>query len=215
LGKCECLYILELPDSRLIRTFSRDLFQDPIVRFCTEYDALYPLVDDLGKDGFTLYATGPPRSLRPLTKALFQSWEGWPRFRENWKLTNQNFQSVGIQHLLLPEPLRYLNDRFVSANIGVPPTDSIVRIASRELLPALAVTFPMDVFQISYIPQAVRRYVLFRNWAIPSAKNTNTILLSAKLSTSLFPCIRFHYFQLCGEGGETNTSIREESEGRN
>ena len=133
------------------------LVKDPIIRFCSQYDALYPLVDDLGKDNYTLYASGPPRSLRPVTRAILQSWEGWPRFRESWKGTNQEFQSVGIQHLLLPEPLRYLNDRFFSVNIGVPPTESIVRIASRDLLPALHEAFPLDVFQISFIPQAVRR----------------------------------------------------------
>jgi hypothetical protein len=133
--------------------------QDPIVRFLTEYDALYPLVDDLGKDEVTLYSTGPRRSLRPIARAIFQSWEGWPEFRDSWKGTNQQYRSVGIQHLLLPEPLRYLNDRFVSTNIGVPPTEAIVRISSEELLPALNTTFPLDVFQISLLPQAVRRYV--------------------------------------------------------
>jgi hypothetical protein len=132
--------------------------QDPIVRFLTEYDPLYPLVDDLGDDQVTLYSTGPQRSLRPIARAIFQSWDGWPQFRESWKTTNQEYQCVGIQHLLLPEPLRYLNDRFVSANIGVPPTEAIVRISSEELLPALNATFPLDVFQISLIPQAVRRY---------------------------------------------------------
>ena len=133
------------------------LQQDPIVRFLTEYDPLYPLVDDLGKDEVTLYATGPRRSLRPVARALFQAWDGWPEFRDSWKGTNQKYQSVGIQHILLPEPLRYLNDRFVSTNIGVPPTEAIVRISSEELLPALNTTFPLDVFQISLVPQAVRR----------------------------------------------------------
>lgn len=109
-----------------------------------------------------------------MTKALFQSWEGWPRFRSSWKGTNQeNYNCVGIQHLLLPEPLRYLNDRFVSVNIGVPPTDSIVRIASRELLPALAATFPMDVFQIRYV-------FVWNNWEAflvdSLLLNTNTTL---------------------------------------
>eukprot|EP00980_Cylindrotheca_fusiformis_P027835 scaffold22560_cov135-Cylindrotheca_fusiformis.AAC.46 len=133
-----------------------EILQDPIVRFFTEYDALYPLVDDLGRDQVTLYATGPPRSLRPVARALFQGWEGWPEFRDNWKGTNQRYHSVGVQHILAPDPLRYLNDRFFSTNIGVPPTEAIVRISSTELLPALNALFPLDVFQISLVPQAVR-----------------------------------------------------------
>ena len=117
------------------------------------------MVDDLGKDEVTLYSTGPRRSLRPITRAIFQAWDGWPTFRDNWRLTNQQYKSVGVQHVLLPEPLRYLNDRFVSANIGVPPTEAIVRISSDELIPALSTTFPLDVFQISLIPQAVRSFL--------------------------------------------------------
>ena len=133
--------------------------QDPIVRFMTQYDPLYPLVDDLGSDETTLYASGPRRSLRPLTRALFSSWDGWPEFRENWKSTNQSFQSVGVQHLLLPDPQRYLTDRFVSPNVGVPPTDQMVRISSTELLEALNQVFPLDTYQISLIPQAVRSFL--------------------------------------------------------
>lgn len=125
----------------------------------TQYDPLYPLVDDLGSDETTLYASGPRRSLRPLTRALFSSWDGWPQFRENWKSTNQAFQSIGIQHLLLPEPQRYLTDRFVSPNVGVPPTDQMVKISSSELLPALDQIFPLDTYQISLIPQAVRSFL--------------------------------------------------------
>ena len=105
----------------------------------------------------TLYASGPPRSLRTLVRALFQAWDGWPEFRENWRSSNQTYRSLGMQHVLLPEPLRYLNDRFVSTNVGVPPTEAIVRISSGELLSALDEVFPLDVFQISLIPQAVRR----------------------------------------------------------
>jgi hypothetical protein len=133
---------------------------DPIVRFLSgEFDPLYPLVDDLGPDDVTLYASGPRRSLRPITRAIFQSWDGWPTFRQNWRGTNQRYQSVGVQHILLPEPLRYLNDRFISTNIGVPPTEAIVRISPNELLPALNATFPLDVFKISLIPEAVRSFL--------------------------------------------------------
>ena len=131
---------------------------DPIVRFMTEYDPLYPLVDDLGRDEKTLYVNGPRRSLRPITRLILSNWEGWPQFRENWKQTNQvYYRSVGMQHLLLPDPQRYLSDRFVSPNVGVPPTDQIVRVSSSELLEALNSAFPLDTFQISLIPQAIRR----------------------------------------------------------
>lgn len=115
-------------------------------------------MDDLGGDERTLYANGPRRSLRPITRVILSSWAGWPEFRVNWKGTNsQYFQSVGIQHLYLPDAQRYLTDRFVSANIGVPPIDNVIRLSSNELLPALNAVFPLDTFQISLIPQAVRR----------------------------------------------------------
>jgi hypothetical protein len=153
-ASCPILSAFDLPDS-IVYGYIQPY--DPVVRLFTDFDALYPLVDDLGADEVTLYATGPRRSLRPITRAILQSWSGWPRFRENWKGTSQRYVSVGKQHLLLPEPLRYLNDRFFSVNVGVPPTEAIVRISSTELLPALNAMFPLDVFQISLIPQAVRR----------------------------------------------------------
>ena len=143
------------------------------MRLFSEYDPLYPLLDDLGSDGITLYSTGPPRSLRHITRAIIQQWEGWEQFRDNWISTTENpgaslansstitgrvyFEPVGVQHLLLPDPFRYFNDRFVSVNVGVPPIDSVVRISSEELFPALNSTFPLDTFHISYIPQAIRR----------------------------------------------------------
>jgi hypothetical protein len=165
-GTCPILDAFDLPTD-LVYGFVQPY--DPVVRLFTDVDALYPLVDDLGKDQVTLYATGPPRSLRPIVRTIFASWEGWPRFRDNWKgsCSNQRYQSVGIQHVLLPEPLRYLNDRFFSVNVGVPPTEVIVRISSSELLPALHTMFPLDVFQISLIPQAVRRYVQYYFGSFP------------------------------------------------
>jgi len=133
---------------------------DPVVRLFSGHDVLYPLVDDLGADGITLYSTGPMRSLRPVAKAIFQAWNGWPQFRDVWKGTsNQQYQSIGIQHMLLPEPLRYLNDRFISVNVGVPPVEVIVRISPEQLLPALDITFPLDTFQVSLVPQAVRSFL--------------------------------------------------------
>mmetsp|Transcript_8854 Transcript_8854/g.21095 ORF Transcript_8854/g.21095 Transcript_8854/m.21095 type:complete len:613 (+) Transcript_8854:1-1839(+) len=156
--RCPVLEAFGLPSSTIYGFIQP---YDPVVRLFSNHDVLYPLVDDLGADGVTLYSTGPKiRSLRPITRAIFQAWNGWPQFRDNWKGTcDTQYQSVGIQHLLLPEPLRYLNDRFISVNVGVPPVDAIVRISPYELLPALDLTFPLDTFQVSLVPQAVRSFL--------------------------------------------------------
>ena len=152
---CPILEAFDLPPSMIYAYIQP---YDPVVRLFSGHDVLYPLVDDLGADGITLYSTGPIRSLRPITRAIFQAWNGWPQFRDTWKGTcNMQYQSVGIQHMLLPDPLRYLNDRFISVNVGIPPVDAIVRISPEELLPALDLTFPLDTFQVSLVPQAVRR----------------------------------------------------------
>ena len=155
--KCPVLDAFGLPPS-MVYGFIQPY--DPVVRLFSNHDVLYPLVDDLGADGITLYSSGPIRSLRPITRAIFQAWNGWPQFRDNWKSTcNTQYHSVGIQHLLLPEPLRYLNDRFISVNVGIPPVDAIVRISPRDLLPALDQTFPLDTFKVSLVPQAVRSFL--------------------------------------------------------
>jgi hypothetical protein len=130
------------------------------VRLFTEIDPLYPLIGDVGEDGVTPYASGPPRSLRTITRAIIESWEGWPRFRDTFKNTvNQNYTCVGVQHILLPEPIRYLTDRLVSVNVGVPPVDGMLRISSQELLSSLEATFPLDTFSISFVPAAIRSFV--------------------------------------------------------
>ncbi len=118
------------------------------------------MLGDLGEDGVTLYASGPPRSLRPILRAVVESWEGWPFFRDNFRSSaSQNYTSVGVQHILLPEALRYLSDRVVGANVGVPPVEAVLRISSTELLPGLQQVFPLDVFQISFIPAAIRGFI--------------------------------------------------------
>ena len=133
---------------------------DPIVRQFTAIDALYPLVSDLGPDNVTPFANGPPRALRPLLKSILVSWAGWPRFRDNYKGTaKQSYTSIGVQHIILPEPTRYLADRFLAVNIPVPPVETIVQISSDELYLALSTIFPLDVFEVSYIPQAIRSFV--------------------------------------------------------
>jgi len=155
--RCPILEAFDLPPS-MIYGFIQPY--DPVVRLFSNHDVLYPLVDDLGKDGITLYSTGPIRSLRPMTRAIFQAWDGWPQFRDNWKGTcDTQYQSIGIQHMMLPEPLRYLNDRFISVNVGVPPVHAIVRISPEDLLPALDLTFPLDTFKVSLVPQAVRSFL--------------------------------------------------------
>jgi hypothetical protein len=153
----DILSALELPIS-LVQGFIQPW--DPIVRLFSRIDALYPLVGDLGPDDMTPYANGPPRTLRPILKAVIESWDGWPRFRDIYRGTaNQTYTSVGVQHLLLPDPTRYLADRFVAMNIPVPPVETVLRISNRELYPALTSVFPLDVFEVSFVPQAIRSFV--------------------------------------------------------
>ena len=133
---------------------------DPVVRLFSDIDPCYPLLEDIGDDGVTLYASGPSRALRPITRAIIESWEGWPRFRDGFReQSNQGYTGVGVQHLLLPEPTRYLTDRLVSVNIAIPPVYSVVQLNSREILPALKETFPLDEFSISFVPAAIRSFV--------------------------------------------------------
>jgi Lipase (class 3) len=136
---------------------------DPIVRLFTKEDPLYPLISDVGDewDGVTPWPKGPPRTLRPILKTIFESWNGWPRFREEARgnLGTQDYSSVGIQFVLLPEPARYLADRFLAINLAVPPVHTVLRISPRELLPSLVQNFPLDVFEISFIPQALRSFI--------------------------------------------------------
>ncbi|GKY96697.1 hypothetical protein MPSEU_000629200 [Mayamaea pseudoterrestris] len=154
---CDVLDSIGLP-STIIYGFIQPW--DPVVRLFTSIDALYPLIGDLGDDGVTPYATGPPRSLRPITKRIIEGWEGWPKFREAYRATGaQQYRSAGVQHILLAEPVRYVADRFIPLNIAVPPIEAFLRISSSELLPALKAVYPLDVFEISFVPQAIRSFV--------------------------------------------------------
>ena len=122
--------------------------------------ALYPLIDDLGDDGYTPWVSGPPRTLRPIVKTILENWEGWPSYRENMRSNlGQDYRSVGEQFLLLPEPIRYLTDRLVSVNTAVPEIDAVYSISSRELLPALAEVFTLETLQISLVPVAIRSFI--------------------------------------------------------
>ena len=83
-----------------------------------------------------------------------------PRFRTNARETlGQNYRSVGVQYLLLPDPARYLTDRLVSVNTQVPEIDTILQISSNEALPALNDVFALDTFTISYVSVAVRSFI--------------------------------------------------------
>mmetsp|Transcript_20957 Transcript_20957/g.24921 ORF Transcript_20957/g.24921 Transcript_20957/m.24921 type:complete len:634 (-) Transcript_20957:364-2265(-) len=134
---------------------------DPIVRLFSPIDAMYPLVGDLGEDGVSLYASGPNRALRPILRSILESWEGWPSLRENLlgSAVVQDYESVGTQHLLLPDPSRYLTDRLLTVNVGAPPLEEVIRISPGELYAALEEIFPLDTFKISFVPAAIRSFI--------------------------------------------------------
>jgi len=80
--------------------------------------------------------------------------------RDSFRSTaKQDYVHVGIQHLFLPDPARYLTDRLVSVQISAPPVERILKISSKELFPALEELFPLDVFSISIIPAALRSFI--------------------------------------------------------
>jgi hypothetical protein len=121
---------------------------------------MYPLIEDLGDDGFTLYASGPPRTLRPVTRAILESWQSWPTFRdESRSVMKQNYNSIGVQHLLMPDPGRYLTDRLITVNVNAYPVDEIIQIMPYQLYGALSEAFPLDVFSISLVPTAIRSFI--------------------------------------------------------
>ncbi|KAL7541224.1 hypothetical protein ACHAXR_012782, partial [Thalassiosira sp. AJA248-18] len=156
-NSCYILDAFGLP-TEIVQSYNQPW--DPIPRLFTPYDPLYPLIDDLGEDGYTPWVSGPTRALRPILKTILESWEGWPRYRDNARpKLGQDYRSVGEQYLLLPEPTRYLTDRLVSVNTAVPPIDSVVQISSRELLSALNEVFKLDTFTISYVSVAIRSFV--------------------------------------------------------
>lgn len=154
---CEILDAYDLPAS-IVNSYVQPW--DPIVRLFSEIDAFYPLLGDIGDDGFTVWANGPTRTLRPIAKAIMEAWSGWPEFRDIFKASAlQSYTCVGIQHILLPEPTRYLADRFVVAKITVPPVTTIIRLSSSELYPALKTIFPLETFDVSFVPEAIRSFV--------------------------------------------------------
>ncbi len=142
-------------------------------------DPLYPLIGDLGEDGYSLYASGPPRTLRPILRALLESWEEWPTFRENYRyVLNNEYLSTGIQHIFMPDIGRYLTDRLISVNIATFPIEDMIRISSKDLCSALEETFPLDTFSISLVPTAIRSFIhhffpAYADFAMYAEKNKN------------------------------------------
>ena len=83
-----------------------------------------------------------------------------PQYRDNARVKlGQDYSSVGLHYLLLPEPIRFLTDKLVSVNTQVPEVDNVVQISTNELLPALNEVFTLDVFAISYVSVAIRSFV--------------------------------------------------------
>lgn len=155
--ECVILNVFGLPASLVYGSIQP---WDPIPRLFSPIDGLYPLLDDIGPDGVTLYASGPYRSLRIIAKTLVEAWKGWPKFRDMiTSAGSQDFEHVGIQHIILPEPVRYLTDRFINVNVNVPEVDEIVRLSSKELYEALDTLFPLDVFEISFLTSGIRGFL--------------------------------------------------------
>lgn len=154
---CRILDVFGLPASLVYGSVQP---WDPIPRLFSEIDGLYPLLDDLGLDGKTLYASGPPRSLRLVAKALVDAWDGWGNYRDMILAAGpQKYEHVGLQHIILPEPARFLSDRFVNVNVNIPAVDEIVRVSPDELYTALESLFPLDVFELSYLTSGIRGFL--------------------------------------------------------
>ena len=121
---------------------------------------MYLLIGDLDEDDVTVYANGPPRMLRPIVRAILESWERWPRFRDkNKDAMKQDYMSIGVQHLLMPDRGRFLSDRILAVDMNSYPVDDVLRVSSRELYGALEEAFPLDVFSISLVPVAIRSFI--------------------------------------------------------
>lgn len=152
---------------------------DPLVRWYTKNDPCYPLVSDVARDGVTLFASGPPRVLRPLTRAVLQAAADWPSIRDIYtNQANQSYRPIGHQYLLLPEKSRFVSDRNVGWQIDVPKATSVAKLKCDQLHDVLTDIFPLDPFAISLLPAAVRSFVhhFYPAYSLP------LVALAAKLS---------------------------------
>ena len=182
-GGCKILDVFGLPASLVYGAVQP---WDPIPRLFSEIDGLYPLVDDLGADGVTLYASGPPRSLRLVARALVEAWDGWGSYRDMIiKAGPQEYQPVGMQHIILPEPVRYLSDRFVNVNVNIPAVDEIVRLSPDELYKALESIFPLDVFELSYLTAGIRGFLhhFYPAYDLPLVQYAQKVGKASKVQT--------------------------------
>ena len=96
----------------------------------------YPLVaDSLDDDIYTLFASGPPRVLRNVARAILAAAEDWPAVRSVYlQEANQTFDHLGEAHLLMPaQAARYLADRLFALVVDVPETVLLVRCAASDL----------------------------------------------------------------------------------
>ena len=99
---------------------------------------------------------------RAIIRKVLQSWSGLVELFQRTAYS-QHYVSVGVQHILLPALPRYSSLRgpwllSLLRPSSVPPIDRMVRISSSELLPALAVVFPMEASRLGTLTGLVRSF---------------------------------------------------------
>ena len=210
---CKILDVFGLPASLVYGAVQP---WDPIPRLFSRIDGLYPLVDDLGVDGKTLYASGPPRSLRLVAKALVDAWDGWGNYRDMILAAGpQKFEHVGLQHIILPEPTRYLSDRFVNVNVNIPAVDEIVRVSPDELYTALKTIFPLDVFELSYLTSGIRGFLhhFFPAYDLPLVQYAQKVSKRSNIQTLQEKRVKHIETEIVrGEDGDAKTALEQAEE---
>lgn len=147
-------------DETTVRSFVQPW--DPLVRWFTEHDPCYPLVaDTVEGDIYTLFASGPPRVLRNVARAILETAADWPEVRAVYlQEANQTFDHLGEAHLLMPaQAARYLADRLFALVVDVPETVLLVRCAAADLPEALDHAFQLEEFSISLAPAGLRSFI--------------------------------------------------------
>ena len=147
-------------DETVVRSFVQPW--DPLVRWFTEHDPCYPLVaDSLDDDIYTLFASGPPRVLRNVARAILAAAEDWPAVRSVYlQEANQTFDHLGEAHLLMPaQAARYLADRLFALVVDFPDEVLLVRCSASDLPEALDHAFKLEEFSISLAPAGLRSFI--------------------------------------------------------
>ena len=147
-------------DETVVRSFVQPW--DPLVRWFTEHDPCYPLVaDSLDDDIYTLFASGPPRVLRNVARAVLAAAEDWPAVRSVYlQEANQTYDHLGEAHLLMPaQAARYLADRLFALVVDFPDEVLLVRCAASDLPDALDHAFQLEEFSISLAPAGLRSFI--------------------------------------------------------